>query len=53
MDCSVKGGRRGKNMFAFAIKIMHTGDSSDYEEEEQTVAKENPKKARQLLHRMK
>ena len=40
-------------MFAFAIKTMTNGDTNDYEEEEQTVTKENPKKARQLLHRMK
>ena len=40
-------------MFAFAIKTMHTGDLNDDKEEEQTVTKENPKKARQLFPRMK
>ena len=41
VDCANKGGRKGKNMFSFSIKTMFTGDPNDYEEEENTVAKEN------------
>ena len=53
VDCDVNQERKGKNMFSFAIKAMHTGDPNDYEEEEQTVTKENSKKARQLFPRMR
>ena len=53
VDCTVKGERKRKNMFSFSIKTMHTGDPNDYEEEEQTVTKENPKKARQIFPRIK
>ena len=50
VDCGDKAERKGKNMFSFAIKSMFIGDSHNEDEEGEKM---NPKKARQLLPRLK
>ena len=55
VDCGDKAEREGKSMFSFAIKSMFIGDSNNQDENEegQKLIKINPKKARQLLPRLK